>query len=229
MENREVRQTGAPSTRNEPRIAPQSARKDVWRSFDFLRGRRFPIIDQVRDVDGARFDVRDIRATKHGFELLFGTPERTPDVDHRPWPQLILTEDLRDFWLENQTKHNGLSFDLPASYATLCRARKQLGLGWQASVLKFWTDRIEDLESLRPRQFAVKHGVDPQYVNYWRWRLGVTKRRRARDWWRAPETLNILLSDLTPKEASLALGVSTSYIYQLRARATKANSEGGKP
>jgi hypothetical protein len=60
------------------------------------------------DVEG---DVRQIRDTRPGFDLLFGSPAR-PGVYRSGLPRLIATRPLADFWEAHQTKRRVL-FDLP--------------------------------------------------------------------------------------------------------------------
>jgi hypothetical protein len=200
------------------------------KSFTASRSiRKYPVIGQVRDVDGSSWDIRDVRATKYGFDLLWGTPEPGPGAPPRNWLQLILTKELRDFWSENKTKHKGFLCDLPAANSTLNHARKRLGFKWPEDVAKFWTEHIKDLRMLRPRQFEAKYGMDRGDICYWRSRLAATQPRRSGDWWRTPETLGILLSGKPIREISLALGVSPCHAYTLRARAKKVNTKSANP
>ena len=75
------------------------------------------ILGQVVDVEGSLCDLRQIRDTRHGFDLLFGSPTR-PGVYRDGLPRLIATRALADFWEAHQTKQRVL-FDLPAGRATL--------------------------------------------------------------------------------------------------------------
>lgn len=49
------------------------------------------ILGQVRDVEGSLWDVRQIRDTKHGFDLLFGSPEPRLGSYKGGLPRLIAT------------------------------------------------------------------------------------------------------------------------------------------
>src|SRR5271170_2569186 len=184
-------------------------------SLSRLKRCKFPITGTVRDVDGFVWDVRRVRPTKHGFELCFGTPHYTYRADRRKSSQLIMTKELRDFWRANRNKGCRVLLDLPASHCTLRRFRRRLRLNQQDDVRQFWTERMEDLASLPTRDFAAKHGVEPDVAFDWRIRL-VRRRARAAGWWRTPETLKILLSEMPLGEAGRELGIAISEVQQLR-------------
>jgi hypothetical protein len=52
------------------------------RRFHFKPRLKYPVIGQARDVLGRLWHVRDSRTTKHGFDLLFGSPD---DANRRYW------------------------------------------------------------------------------------------------------------------------------------------------
>ncbi|MGD0499726.1 MAG: hypothetical protein ABSC23_14960 [Bryobacteraceae bacterium] len=85
------------------------------------------IIGHVRDVEGGLWDVRQIRDTKHGFDLLFGSPVPRLGSYRGGLPRLIATRPLIDFGDANRTKHDGVLYDLPAGRSTLKRVRHRLG------------------------------------------------------------------------------------------------------
>jgi hypothetical protein len=221
MEDTENKPAGEASTRAEAGIASQPARRNTRRSFSLLKVSKFPVRGQVRDVNGALFDVRDARVTKHGFDLPLGTPDNRHGLYSSNRPELILTTALRDFWRENRTKYRGFLFDLPACQKTLSRARKRLGFNRGKDVRKFWTERIDDLKSLGVREFGAKHGVERTHIRLWRYVLGVTRRHRAEGWWRRPEVLGVLLSGRTSKEAARALDIPITRTRNLRVQAQK--------
>lgn len=141
------------------RFRPPVLRRKMRRNNKTRVKRYAAILGQVRDVEGGQWDVRQIRDTKHGFDLLFGSPD-----DHGSYrgglPRLIATQSLVDFWEANRTKRDGMIFDLPAGRTTLKRVRKRLGFNCLDDVTEFWMERIEDLGSLKPREFAVRHSVN---------------------------------------------------------------------
>jgi hypothetical protein len=182
------------------------------------KGRKYSIAGQVRDVDGDLWDIRDVRDTKHGFDLYFGIPANNHGAYHGGLPRLIVTKALRDFWQANRTKGHGFLFDLPAGRTTLKRARKRLGFHYLDDLTEFWTDRIEDLESLPAREFAAKHGVELDVAFDRRLRM-VGKRARAIGWWRKPKIRKILLSGLSLSQVGLKLDISISQAKRLRDQA----------
>jgi hypothetical protein len=179
---------------------------------------KFPICGQVIDVNGDLWDVRDVRDTKYGFDLHFGTPANDHGAFRGGMPRLIATRSLRTFWEVNRTKGHGFLFDLPAGRTTLKRIRKRLGFNYNDDVTEFWTERIEDLESLPVREFAEMHGVVKKVAFERRLKM-VGKRAREIGWWRKPRVRKILLSDVTLSEAGRKLGISTSQSKRLRDRA----------
>ncbi|MDQ2842168.1 MAG: hypothetical protein M3Y72_14235 [Acidobacteriota bacterium] len=187
------------------------------RNYKARTKRYAAILGQVRDVEGGNWDVRQIRDTKHGFDLLFGSPD-----DHGSYrgglPRLIATQSLVDFWEANRTKRDGANFDLPAGRTTLKRVRRRLGFNCVDDVAEFWMERIEDLESLKPREFAVRHGVNVLVAFDRRLKL-LGRRARQMGWWRKAGTIEILLSDVTLREMGEKLGISISQVFRLREQA----------
>ena len=174
-----------------------------------------PIYVQVEDVDGALWNVHDARATKHGFDLLFGFP--VSRIESSGLPRLIATKALRDYWEANRIKHNGTLFDLPAGRTTLKRARQRLGFNVPQDAARFWQLRLHDLRKLGTREFSVRHDV-PQYtVKEMRLKL-LGKWARESNWWREPEFLKVLRSDITLRETAKALGIGISHAKRLRDR-----------
>lgn len=180
--------------------------------------RKFPKCGEIRDVNGQLWDVRDVRTTKHGFDLLFGTVSDDYSPGTCGLPRLIATQALWDFWDANCTKMHGFLFDLPAGRTTLKRMRKKLGFNWHDDTDDFWQERIEDLASLPVREFAAKHAVAADVVSDRRRQL-VGKRARDIGWWRKPKHLKILLSDRTLSQAGRKLGIGISQTKRLRDRA----------
>lgn len=180
--------------------------------------RKYPILGEVKDVDGDLWDIRDVRSTKHGFDLYFGVPANNHGAYRGGLPRLITTHALRDFWDANRTKGHGFLFDLPAGRTTLKRGRRRLGLNQRHDVIKFWTDRIEDLRSLSMGEFAARHGVAVEMASHWRIKI-IGKRARAIGWWRNPEARAILLSDWTLIRVGRMLGISTTHAKRLRDQA----------
>ena len=182
------------------------------------RRRDAKILGQVRDVEGSVWDVRQIRDTKHGFDLLFGSPEPRLGSYGGGLPRLIATQPLVDYWEANRTRHDGVLFDLPARRTTLKRVRRRLGFNYHDDLSEFWRERIEDLQTLSAREFARRHKVDVAVVFETRTKL-LGPRARALGWWSNPGPLEVLQSDITLREMGEKLGISITHAKRLRDRA----------
>ncbi|MGA7412098.1 MAG: hypothetical protein WBW33_16600 [Bryobacteraceae bacterium] len=166
------------------------------------------------------WDVQETRATRHGFSLYFGRPADKDTACHGRRARLIVTKALEDYWQAIRATGHGALFDLPASKNSLQRARRQLGLRYHDDVKAFWTERIEDLESLPPLELAAKYEVNSERAQYWRRRL-VGLRVKPVAWWRTPEIRAILLSDKPLSQVSQELGIKRHYACELRRRAKR--------
>jgi hypothetical protein len=174
-------------------------------------------ICQVRDVHGENWNVRQIRPTKHGFFLFFGSPAG------RTWSSsacLVATKELRNFWDANRTRHDGFMYDLPAGRTTIKRVRHALQFNFRHDWMKFWGDRMDDLKNMKARDFAVKHKIDPLVVFDMRNKI-LGRRARQIGWWREPRVLDILLAETTHRAAAAKLGIGTSQVFRLREQARK--------
>jgi hypothetical protein len=177
---------------------------------------KYPVLGQTHDVEGYLWDVRDVRTTRHGFDLLFGSPAPR-GRDGCGLPRLIATKSLIDFWEVNRLRP-GTLFDLPAGRTTLKRVRYRFGFNHVEDRSAYWRARIHDLATMKPRDFALRHGVTPETAFEWRAKL-VGRRARKLGWWRESEPLAILQSTLTPNEMCRKLGISRSHVQRLTARA----------
>ena len=186
-----------------------------------VKKRKFPVVGETRDTNNIHWYVRDIRTTKHGFDLLFGSP-----VLSRPknglysgqLPQLIATQPLMDFWDVNRTKHDGFLFDLPAGRTTLKRLRARMGFNFTNDWSDWWDERRADLETLSVSAFAKKHGIKKNVAFEKRFKI-FGRRARQIGWWRTPEHLEILRRTPTLHEIAGILNISVSQAFRLRAKA----------
>jgi hypothetical protein len=178
---------------------------------------KFPIIGKVKDVDGAEWYVRDIRTTKHGFDLLFGSPVSRVN-GFVGLPRLIATHPLKDFWEVNRLRRDATIYDLPAGRTTLKRVRQRLGFHVGNDTAKFWNSHIVDLRTLSAPKIAAKHNINLCVVRGARYRV-LGKTMRERGWWREPRVVNILLSRLTLREMGKKLGIGITHARRLRERA----------
>jgi len=194
---------------------------EPWHKRRAVPGARrlmFPVCGEVTDVNGDWWDVRDVRDTRHGFDLCFGTPARDHGAYHGGLPRLIATKPLWDFWDANRTQGNGLLYDLPAGRTTLKRVRARLGFNFVDDRREFWMERVEDLDALPAREFAARHGVGAKVATNWRAMI-VGRRTRPTGWWRKAKVRRILLAGLTLIETGRKLGIGTSHAHRLRDRA----------
>jgi hypothetical protein len=185
---------------------------------------KFPKRGEIGDIDGILWDVRDIRPTKHGFDIYYGTPAFHSCGSLSRKPRLIATSHLVEFWDANCTRGHGFLFDLPAGRTTLKRLRARLGFNFHDDTDAFWKDRIDDLRSLSGKEFAARHGVSRDLAVDWRCRFfGST--RRTSGWWRKPKVMAALLSGQTLCKIGRKLGISVSQVFRLRARARQESQE----
>ncbi|MBV8866308.1 MAG: hypothetical protein JO210_13025 [Acidobacteriaceae bacterium] len=185
--------------------------------------RKYPILGEVKDVDGDLWDVRDVRDTRHGFDLYFGTPVNNHGAYRGGLPRLIATKALQDFWEAHRTQGWGFLYDLPAGRTTLKRVRKRLGFNYRDDLTEFWTDRLEELASSSAREFATRYGVD-RSVTFERRRRMLGKRARQIGWWRTPKICGILLSNSTLSQVGQSLGISISHAKRLRDQAKQEHT-----
>jgi hypothetical protein len=152
--------------------------------------------------------------------LLFGSPEARLGSYKGGLPRLIATRELIDFWEANRTKHDGVLFDLPAGRTTLKRVRHRFGFNSLDDRSEFWVERIEDLETLSAREFAMRHKVEVEVAIDTRRRL-FGRRTRDPGWWRKPRPLKILLSNISLSQMGRKLRISISHAKRLRDRARR--------
>jgi hypothetical protein len=182
---------------------------------------KYPVLGQVQDAHNEFWDVRDIRTTRHNFDLLYGSPVYRLANDCNGQPRLIVTKELAAYWEANRTKHDGVLFDLPAGRTTLKRARTRMDFHYYRDVKTYWSKYLRDLETVPAREVAARHNVDICVVKQRRRELLGT-RARPRDWWRTPDTLDILRSNITLREIGEKLGIGTTHVRRLRDRARLA-------
>jgi hypothetical protein len=181
---------------------------------------KYPVLSQVRDVENDLWDVHDVRATRHGFDVLYGSPIYRLS-NHHNGPCLIVTKELFAHWEANKTRRDGVLFDLPIGRTTLKRARRRFGFNNYQDLRDYWNEHIHELEALSAREFAARHNLDVGLVFNSRLRV-LGKRARDLNWWRTPDTLDILRSNITLREIGEKLGIGTTHAQRLRDRARLA-------
>ncbi|HEY7387434.1 MAG TPA: hypothetical protein VH640_02920 [Bryobacteraceae bacterium] len=193
------------------------------RHFRYRPRLKWPVIGEARDVFGNLWFVRDIRTTKHGFDLLFGSRD---EADRKYWgpPRLIATRELINYWEANRTNRDCVIFDLPAGRTTLKRVRRRFGFHLPNDVNAQWRARLDDLKTLKPREFAARYNMKVDVVEDARLRL-LGRTARLLGWWQTPETLAILRSDLKLREIGQKLGIGTTHALRLKLRALELERE----
>jgi hypothetical protein len=196
------------------------------RRFHYLPRLKWPVIGEARDVFGNPWFVRDIRTTKHGFDLLFGSRD---EADRKNWglPRLIPTRELIDYWEANRTNRDCVIYDLPAGRTTIKRVRHRLGFHLPNDVAAQWRARLDDLKTLKPREFATRYNMKADVVKDARRRL-LGRTARPFGWWQTPETLSILHSGLKLREIGQKLGIGTTHVRRLKLRALELEQVAGE-
>ncbi len=177
--------------------------------------------EQIFDVDGSLWEVREARATKYGFDLLFGYPGNSHLPPRLIGPsRLIATPALVNFW-ETYRTEEGYIYDLPAGRSTIKRLRRRLKLNLPVDRRKLWKKRAIDLKTLPTNDFAERYNVSKTVSTDWRYRI-FGRTTRPDNWWRHPEALAVLRKKgLKLKEIALALKITTSHAHRLRALAAQ--------
>ena len=182
-------------------------------SINSSRGAKYPISGEIQDVERRWWWIRDVRETKHGFDLLCGSLV-IRSLHPVGYPGVIPTQPLIDFWEANKRKRDCTVYDLPAHRTTLMYVRRRYGFDVHRATDVFFRERMDDLRTLTPSQFAAKHKVGAHIVYSMRKRyLGRTSREAH--WWREPRILNILLSRLTFREKAKKLGICQTHARRM--------------
>jgi hypothetical protein len=150
--------------------------------------------------------------------LLFGAKLPIPGSFQGGRGHLIATQPLVDFREANRRNHDGVITDLPSGRTILKRMRRRLGFNCFEEIPELWQGRIEDLDTLSAREFALRHNVDVQVVFDTRRKLLGTVTRDP-DWWRKARPLKVLRSNIQLREVGRKLGISISHAERLRDRA----------
>lgn len=178
--------------------------------------KNIPVLFQTTDHEGKLWDVTQARETKHGFDLLMGY-RSGPEFNFSP-SRVIATAELTAFWEKNKCCYEGLTYDLPAGRTTLKRVRQRLGCSFRKDISKFWMDRLEDLKSLKLRDFCAKHKVSYCMAKAARLKL-VGRTAREIGWWNKPTIIEYLRSGVMVRQISEKLGISRTQASRLRIRA----------
>jgi hypothetical protein len=175
-----------------------------------------PILGKVTDAFGVRWDIGEIRPTKHGFPILLGWRQGHPRGPCFGRSSVILTRALARYL--KSVRANPAKADLPISFASIVNLRKRLGHHWTKDRRRWWEKRQEDLSQLTEPQFGKKYRRKSSVVRYARIRF-VGRIRRPEGWWQTDETLAVLQSAKAHRIAAKELGISFMMVRRLRERA----------
>lgn len=184
----------------------------------FLVKRKIVDFVEVRDVWDERWEVREARETRHGFDLLFGLPVGRFGSGSGGLSHLIATPELAQYWEATKLHIDGAIYDLPAGRTTLKRVRHRLGFNLPKDRRGFWRRKKSELKKTSIREFASKYNLDPAVVKDWRHIL-FGPVARPLDWWKTPESVELLLSQEPLRIVGEKLGISISHAKRLRDRA----------
>lgn len=193
-----------------------------WPAVSYENARRVTGL-QIQDVEGVLWQVREARPTAHGFDLLLGYPIN-PGAGKKVWMNLnriVPTRALADYFHEHRADTYA-NFNLPATQSSLVAVRRKLGYNFDKDRQAIWRERLPDLKSLTPDEFAKRYQVSREQAVWWR-RTLVGSNERAHHWWREPAVLELLHSRMSLSKLAEALGISRSYACQLRRQAVQLN------
>lgn len=110
------------------------------------------IIGQATDHEGKPWDVREKRATSHGFDIMIGWPQGEQRGKGGRGVAVILTAELANY-ISNTRQRD---IDLPICLTAAKRLRRELGVSWSWD--NWWAARQADLHSMTLEAFCLRHG-----------------------------------------------------------------------
>lgn len=114
--------------------------------------RHAEIIDQATDAAGQVWDVRERRATNHGFDILIGWPSAAERGKGGRGVAVILTAELARYLVETRQR----DIDLPIGLTAAKRLRREIGVSWSWD--DWWAARADDLGAMTLDAFCARHG-----------------------------------------------------------------------
>lgn len=114
--------------------------------------RRAEIIGQATDWHGIAWDVRERRATSHGFEVLIGWPSGAERGRGGRGVAVIITAELARYLTDTRQR----DIDLPIGLTAAKRMRREIGINWSWDA--WWVARSDDLQAMTLEAFCSKHG-----------------------------------------------------------------------
>ena len=178
-----------------------------------------PLYEQIIDVVGSVWNIRQSRPSKHGFPLLFGYPAFTPSYRRKPAGKyhLIATPALLKYW-QNCPQKNEDIFDLPAGASTLARLRQSLRRKFVSLQLAPQRQQGAQTSMRAIRDFAARFDVSLEEAQDWHFFL-LDPLTRPVAWWKEPAALAVFRSPLTLREMAETLRISEAQAGRLKLRA----------
>lgn len=125
--------------------------------------RHAQIIGQATDWQDERWDIRERRATAHGFEILIGWPSGAPRGQGGRGVAVVLTVELAHYLTITRSR----DVVLPIGMTTVKRLRTAIGISWSWDA--WWGARAQDLLVMTLDAFCRCHGCS----------MGAASQRRA--------------------------------------------------
>lgn len=134
-------------------------------------GREAHIIGEATDWTDRKWDVRERRPTRHGFDALIGWPQDAQRGQGGRGVAVILTVELARYLSETRPR----DIDLPFGLTAAKRLRREIGVAWSWD--DWWARRRDDLLSMTLEAFCRKHGCSMGAASQRRTALRETKGR----------------------------------------------------
>lgn len=158
------------------------------------------IIGQCRDHEGRDWDIREERATAHGWQLLLGWPADTPRGQGGGGVRIIPTAELMAYLKDHAFRP--IEMDLPCGRTAIRRLRRIVCLYWFADNPQWWTDHKDELLASVLSDFCEKYDVSIGAASQWRKQLRKDKDKMGTD-------------AITVPEAAKSLEVGESWVRRL--------------
>jgi hypothetical protein len=191
--------------------APAVKVKRKW-----VRRSTLPPPPQIADAKGVLWQVRETRATEHGFDLLLGHPMPTPGVKRkrRLKGHIIPTRQLVDYWRRHSSDARAC-FNLPACYNALRRLYLRLRFKLVRYAPPATPNPMTDLKNMPVYEFAEHYKIPMTTAIRWRAIL-LERLRNPRKRSTRAIVLGVIQSSLTNREAAEAIALTADRVAQMR-------------
>lgn len=184
--------------------------------------RHATIVDNILDVYGDRWDVREYREGP-GFSLAIGWPEGKRGQG-KGGPRVIVTPELLGYFAQHRWRGGvqKMADELPIGNNAIKRIRRVVGHNIYDDTTNWWIDRMEELLTMTGAEFAEKYGKSEAACSLARSLIFGERRCRARRWWLTEPTKSILLSDYPVAIQADLLDLPAGSVRRLRAMVQRA-------